>query len=167
MKCYACAEKMKPKKGSYHYTESGLDNVYLDNVTIESCKCGEESVVIPKIDELHAVIANLLLHKKTPLLGKEVRYLRKEMGLSGVDLGKLLGVSNVSISRWENGEESVGPQSERLVRVIYVQLMQERCKSVFPGVLPLLEEIKPKAGRKELNLNIKMPIKRHKEALAC
>ena len=42
MKCYACAEKMKPKKGSYHYTESGLDNVYLDNVTIECAISGRK-----------------------------------------------------------------------------------------------------------------------------
>jgi hypothetical protein len=38
---------------------------------------------------------------------------------------------------------------------------------VFPGVLPLLEEIKLKAGKKEINLTIKMPIKRQKAALAC
>lgn len=171
MKCYSCGSKMISSKETYNYSESGIPYLYLANVEVRKCtKCNEKAVVLPRIDELHGVIANMLLCKKVPLTGKEVRFLRKEMDLIGTALANLLGVTPVTVSRWENEKEPISATSDRLVRVIYVQLMQERCKSVFPGILPILEaiELKPKSKRAE-KLTIKMPLKKHSgcDSLVC
>jgi len=41
MKCSLCNDPLKEAKELYHYTESGLDNVYLCGIDIFKCeKCG-------------------------------------------------------------------------------------------------------------------------------
>ena len=64
------------KKG-YHYTESGLTNVWLANgYTVRKTKYGE-GVSIQDADGLHRALARVLSNKAR-LTGTEVRFLRKE-----------------------------------------------------------------------------------------
>lgn len=119
MKCPSCAREMKSKIRDYEYRESGLNNVVLKSVTIHECpNCGEVLPEIPNVKQVHRWIAEYLVRKQSPLTGEEFRFLRKHMGMSANDLARVLGVTSVTISRWENNKENVGPQSDRLLRVV-------------------------------------------------
>ena len=63
--CDRCGEALHDRtavKGPYQYKLSGLSNVFLIGITVRHCTgCGRESPVIPKLGQLHEVIAKVLL----------------------------------------------------------------------------------------------------------
>jgi len=106
------------KKG-YHYTESGLTNVWLINgYTIRKTRHGE-GVSIHDIEGLHRALARALANKAR-LTGTEVRFLRKEMLLSQRGLGELLGVTEQSVALWER-KGRLPRTADRLLRLIYLE----------------------------------------------
>ncbi len=116
-KCPACGRRMRRTiRDHYPYVESGLTNVRLNGVPVYGCPCGEELVELPRVHTLHTVIAQKLVTKPAPLSGPELRFVRKFVGLKAVDLAKDLGVSPVTVSRWENEEESIGKTNDQLFR---------------------------------------------------
>ena len=119
MRCHACNSEMTCQFGEYHYVESGLDNVYLTDVEIWSCPCGEEVVGIPKVPALHTLIAQDILGKRSPLAPEEIRFLRKNLAMPAKDLADLVGVDPATVSRWEHGKQVPNSATDRLVRVIY------------------------------------------------
>lgn len=119
MRCPSCNAELTPKLGDHHYTESGLDNVYLHRVEIFECTCGELVVSIPNLPALHDLIARNLLSKKSLLSGKEIRFLRKNLGLTALALAKVLGVNNATVSRWEHDEHPIQEPTDRLLRLVY------------------------------------------------
>lgn len=106
-------------KNGYHYTESGLTNVWLANgYTIRKTKYGE-GVSIHAVDGLHRAVAQALANKPR-LTGAEVRFLRKEMGLSQRGLGELLGVTDQAVALWER-KGRLPKTADRLLRLIYIE----------------------------------------------
>jgi len=106
-------------KIGYRYTESGLTNVWLANgYTTRKTKYGE-GVSIHDVDGLHRALARALSNKPR-LTGTEVRFLRKEMGLSQRGLGELLGVTDQAVSLWER-KGQLPKTADRLLRLIYVE----------------------------------------------
>jgi putative transcriptional regulator len=133
---------MRVAHSTLPYPESGLDNVHLVNVPVWRCSNGHEEFEIPAPEELHAVLAEAILEKPRPLVGSEVRFLRKQLGLSSKDFASYLGVNPVSLSRIENAARSVTSTVDRLVRFLYVQLLAAR--DVHPcsrNMLPILESL--------------------------
>jgi putative zinc finger/helix-turn-helix YgiT family protein len=121
MSCVQCAGKVTTKRENFRYTASGLPNVTLMGVEVRRCsKCGDHEVVIPRIEELHRVLAGAIVRRASRLAGSELRFLRKYLGYSGVDFAKLIGVSPETVSRWENGRERIGSSTEKLVRMLVV-----------------------------------------------
>ena len=118
MKCPSCGKEMRATKRDYRYEEAGLKNVVLRDTTVYECGCGEVLPELPQVNHLHQRIAEDLIGKQSPLTGEEFRFLRKAMGVSAKDLARLLGVTTVTISRWENNKEKVGAQSDRLLRCL-------------------------------------------------
>jgi DNA-binding transcriptional regulator YiaG len=69
--------------------------------------------------ELHFLIALELIKKKSLLSNREIRFLRKNMGLTGKVLSKYIGVDNATLSRWENNAQTIDKSHDRLLRLIY------------------------------------------------
>src|SRR5437016_11253514 len=86
------------KEGTmYHYTESGLGNVWLKNGYVMKNTPYGEGVSIQDVEGLHKLIGTIIA-KRPKLTGKELRFLRKEMEMSQRALGELLGTSEQNIS---------------------------------------------------------------------
>lgn len=124
MKCYTCDVEMVERKTTddapYHYVLSGLENVYLAGIVVRWCpKCKGESPVIPRIAELHRLIADTLIRQPTLLSGPEVRFLRKHVGFPAKEFAALLGVTPEHLSRVETGAiKTLGAQADSLARAL-------------------------------------------------
>jgi putative zinc finger/helix-turn-helix YgiT family protein len=118
MKCPQCRYETVPKAANHRYTESGLSNVVLVGVEVRHCpNCGEDVVSIPRIEDLHRVVAMTLIRHPGRLAPSEIRFLRKWLGWSGVDFAKHMGVAPETVSRWENSDKPMGGTAERLLRL--------------------------------------------------
>jgi DNA-binding transcriptional regulator YiaG len=110
----------------YQYTESGLDNIWLGNGFDYVDGPGGRHVIIKNIDGLHEAIGKMLVGSKKNLSGKEFRFLRHEMLMSQASLGKLLGVSEQAIHRWEKGKTGQVPKpAEALIRFLYSEYIKD------------------------------------------
>jgi putative zinc finger/helix-turn-helix YgiT family protein len=119
MKCENCGAQMKSGRENYRYSECGLDTVTLANVEVRRCSaCGEYEVDIPRMEELHRVIAQGVASKNARLTPQEVRFLRKYLGFSGVDFAATLDVTPETVSRWETGKKQMSPVAERALRLM-------------------------------------------------
>lgn len=136
MICSKCKIKMRKIKTDYNYTESGLENVILKGIIAFKCpRCRGINPIISKIKEVHKTIAQQLLIKGSLLTGKEIAYLRKEMKIKAKDLAEIIGVTKVTVSRWENEKEQISPACDRLIRSLYDnKLFKQACEIVRPGI---------------------------------
>jgi len=92
-------------KQPYHYTECGLDNVYLfSGYDIELDPEYGETVSVKDAAALHVAIGIALCQTKKTLSGAELRFLRKEMELTQSRLAGLIGSTAQSVARWEKSE---------------------------------------------------------------
>jgi putative zinc finger/helix-turn-helix YgiT family protein len=146
--CSNCGEQTHVARGIYRFRESGLGNVFLVNIDMIRCsQCGNEDPVIPHLNELMSVLALAVIRKPCPLNGNEVRFLRKYLKMTGEQFGQVLGVGKHHVSKWENGADPVGPQSDRLIRAVAVvlghnlQSHQEQIGRVFADIDPTVREI--------------------------
>jgi transcriptional regulator with XRE-family HTH domain len=96
-----------------------LPGVLLRGVDVYRCpKCGDYEVAIPRIDELHEVLARAILAKRTTLVRQERRFLRNFIGWTAEELALRMGVSPEAVDAWERGGGESGPVAERLLRVL-------------------------------------------------
>jgi len=124
MKCGHCKNETTVERRRYHYTECGLDNIYLEDIEVRVCPvCGTESPRIPSITRLHDAIGRAIASQNVPLSGQEVRYLRKHLGLKAYEWAEYLRIDATTLSRWENGEQQIGTQSEALIRLLYFWML--------------------------------------------
>ncbi|GAB3487635.1 hypothetical protein GCM10027399_01620 [Curvibacter fontanus] len=83
----------------YHYTQCGLDNVWLENGYKGKKTAYGQAVAVEDADGLHQALE--LVAKQGRLNGKELKFLHVAMGLSQGRLGKLLGATEQSVSLCE------------------------------------------------------------------
>ncbi|OFZ81393.1 MAG: hypothetical protein A2583_05830 [Bdellovibrionales bacterium RIFOXYD1_FULL_53_11] len=122
MECFECEypEPFSGRHSVHKYKETGLDNITLVGVEEFKCpKCGAVYFDIPKIKQLNALIADMIMKKGQVLSGAELRYLRKQMGYSTNLFGRLIAYDPKSLSRIENGHQKVTSTFDRLVRMAY------------------------------------------------
>lgn len=112
----------------YHYTESGLRNVWLVNgFTVTKTNYGK-GVSFENVEGLHRSIGKWLCSNSPRLKGPEVRFLRQEMELSQAGLAKLLGNNSQSVALWEKSRGQVPKWADRLLRALYREHMGENVK---------------------------------------
>lgn len=108
---------------SYHYTESGLRNLWLaSGFEIIETRYGA-GVSIHDVAGLHRAIGQAIA-KKARITGAEIRFLRKEMDLSQRALGQLLGTADQAIAKWEKTGR-VPKTADRMIRLIYLEHLGE------------------------------------------
>lgn len=103
----------------YHYTESGLSNVWLCNGFVEHKTPYGNGVSIEKLDTLHHAISLFLVNKDSRLNGEEFRFLRKELDLSQGRLGSLLGCEDQTIANWEKENTPLPQIADATIRMMY------------------------------------------------
>ena len=134
-KCFFCGCPMTTSRENHRFVESGLQNVVLEDVEIERCaSCGEESLVLPRMEELLRVLARAVATRPERLKPEEIRLLRKHLDWSGVELAANLGVTKETVSRWENGAKPMSPPAERLLRLCVLARQPVRDPSILRGL---------------------------------
>ncbi len=104
----------------YHYTESGLDNVWLENGYKEKKTPYGMAVAIDDADGLHEVLALEIANKQGRMTGKELRFLRVLLSLSQQGIAKMVGTTDQSMSLWER-KGNVPISADALVRLLVLE----------------------------------------------
>jgi DNA-binding transcriptional regulator YiaG len=102
----------------YHYAESGLNNVWLQNGFNSVDTLYGKGVTIDNVAGLHRAIALRLLKTKPHWSGAEFRFIRKELDMSQKTLAGWFGNDVQSIARWEK-RGRVPKMADRLLRMLY------------------------------------------------
>lgn len=141
IQCSNCGKKANAVRGSYCFIESGLSWVVLQGIELIQCEeCGNEDPVIPRINDLMRALVIAIIAKPYRLTGEEVRFLRKYLRKTAAEVAQLLHVDKTTISKWENEEDPIGEQSDRLLRVITLALgddlktKMEEMIAMFPRI---------------------------------
>lgn len=100
----------------YHFTECGLDNVYLLNGFRYDDTPQGRVVKIDDLDGLLRAIVEHLVFEKRTLKGREIRFLRTELNLSQRMLGTLLDVDEQTVARWEKGKTKIDGAAAKMIR---------------------------------------------------
>jgi len=130
-------------KDRYHYTESGLDNVFLESGY--EYVDGGKSVAIHDVDGLQRAIGRWLVSQSRRLTAKEFRFLRSELLLSQASLAKILGLKELTVGRWERGDTEIPLTAEAVVRVMFRDSLgdtgQKHIKKLLEEIADLDDEV--------------------------
>jgi putative transcriptional regulator len=125
----------------YHYKESGLDNVWLENGYRPHKTPYGKGISIQNTEGLHKVIGQGLVSAHRPLVGAELRFLRLEIETSQRDLAALLGTTEQTLRLWEKKRDKTIPgSSDRLLRALYSDFMG--CNPSMRRMLKRLADIR-------------------------
>lgn len=83
-------------------------------------------VAIPDSEEMAAAVALSLCFMPIRLLGAEVRFIRRVLGMTGQELAAAVEMDSATLSRWENGKQDVGGWADKAVRMAAVLKLQDR-----------------------------------------
>ena len=141
IQCSNCGAATRVVRGIYELKEVGLKNVVLQGIEIAKCpKCKNEDPIVPNMNGLMRALALAVIEKPYRLTGEEVRFLRKYLRLTGEEFSRLIHVDKSTLSKWENNEDPVGDQSDRLIRLVALGLGEglreesERVIKTFPQI---------------------------------
>lgn len=118
----------------YHYTESGLRNVYLQNGYTETETPYGKAIQVQDLEGLHRAIAEGLIQQPF-LSGREFRFLRGELGMTQREIGEYLGVSAQSVALWEKTPR-VARKADQMIRAIYQNVPARQIRDVLDDVAP-------------------------------
>lgn len=103
--CPSCGSTMTVSHENLRYEECGLPYVFLKNIYTERCdnaECGNLLRTIPKVAELHRLLALTLIKKTGRLEPLEITFLRKSLGWSKADCARKMHVQRTQPTRWES-----------------------------------------------------------------
>lgn len=113
---------MNIKKGElFHYTGSGLDDVYLTSgFELHETPYGK-GFSIMNVEGLHKALGLDIVKNVARLNGSQVRFFRKELGLTQKALAELLGVVEDTIRNWETGRNEINKAADAFLRQYYTE----------------------------------------------
>lgn len=89
------------------------------------------------MNEFQLVVMNRLIRKPYRLTGKELKFMRKFFNMSPLEFGKNLGVSSITVTKWEKGQTKISPTQEIYIRMFLLSCLKNR------ELLEIFDEIKP------------------------
>ena len=138
---------------NYHYTESGLDSVWLeDGFALTNHPNYGELVSIEDVHGLHRAIGRWLIGQPRKLTGAEFRFLRVELDMSQRALGHFLGVTEQAVAKWEKARTKpvANTAAERLLRVLFSRYIGGNAE--FASVLDRLTQLDAELAEIEVHL---------------
>jgi len=117
--CHLCGEEAVRRTVLPEHLEDlgGVKVRIKDTVMHEVCDaCGDETTEIPDLAGLVKAVALARLLMPVRLSGKEIRFLRSALQMTGRAFAETLEVKPETVSRWENGENGAGAYVEKLLR---------------------------------------------------
>ncbi len=103
----------------FHFTWSGLPNVYMTGIEYEECSiCGRVAGIFPMLSGLLDTLTSMVVQKSSPLTPPEIKFLRKAARKKAADFAKIIGVSAEQVSRWENGHNPPEKSADKLIRLV-------------------------------------------------
>lgn len=108
---------------AYRYAESGLDNIIIEGVQFLADDNGEDCITIPNVNGLHKAIATAIVTRHASMSGRELRFLRTEMGMTQAELAEMLHRESLQVSRWERAESPLDANAETIVRLYAIQAL--------------------------------------------
>ena len=99
-------------------TDLGGMRVRLVNAAIrETCgACGEATIEVPDLDGLARAAAMVRALLPLRMTGKDVRFLRRALDMSGREFAEAMELTPETVSRWENGLRGLGGYTDKLLR---------------------------------------------------
>jgi DNA-binding transcriptional regulator YiaG len=111
---------------AYHYTESGLDNVWLENGYTKHETAYGVGVSIQDTEGLHRAIGQWIVSLPKPLNGAELRFLRLEMDTTQKNLAGILGADEQAVRRWEKARtKAMNGSADLLLRALYSEYVNK------------------------------------------
>jgi putative transcriptional regulator len=112
----------------YHYVASGLDNIYLLNgVTTQATAYGP-MITIENLNGLHNAIGLYIVEKPSLMTGPNFHFVRKQLDLTQVQLGRYLRVSDQTVANYEKGNTCLGPADPLLRGLYLVHVLPEQTR---------------------------------------
>ncbi len=68
---------------------------------------GPQELQVPAVEQLHALLVNMVIRKPAKLTGSEIRLLRKELGMSARAFAKCLGMTPEHLSLMETEKRQI------------------------------------------------------------
>lgn len=115
----------------YHFTECGLNYVYLANGYNITHEDGEEFVSFDDLDMIQFSIADHICKQTIRMSGQQVKFIRKELDLSQSKFGEILFCDRQTVARWEKGEVALPKLPEAMIRALYLESVIDEDSSVF------------------------------------
>lgn len=146
------------------FTYEGLGfPIHLTNVPLVEVR--GEFILDINFNHLQKAVLLHLCHKKTPLTGNEVKFIRKYFSLTKTAFGQLFGYSHSAVLKWENQEDSIArmaPTTEIYLRLHILEFLKgnaRKFKELYDEIrIPQLAEYLKKPKKYEyipLSINAK------------
>ena len=122
---------LRQRRAEYEDVVLDMPVMLVNAVDIFTCSsCGHEIPVTQNQEGLIAAVALCRILMPRKVRGREIRLLRKAMGLKGVELAKKLAIKPETLSRWETGAEVIGAQAERNLRLLVAVMLQPKAPAI-------------------------------------
>jgi putative transcriptional regulator len=121
-----CRYREEVDREPFHFNISGLDNIYLlSGYELHATQHGP-GVSFTDTDGLSRALGRYLANQRRRLTGKEWLFLRIEMDVSQVELGRLLHISDQQVARWEKEICEISGPADVLFRCMYLQHLGDK-----------------------------------------
>ncbi len=112
-----------------------------------------EWVIDINLNALQLFVFKGLIHKPSPLTGKEMRFMRKLMDLTTEEFGKRLGVTHAAVVKWEKEQAKMSLVQDVYIRMLFMGMLKDKeINSIFKEINPeTLAEAKE--SKKPLSVN--------------
>jgi YgiT-type zinc finger domain-containing protein len=121
IRCSNCSGSLRKGRTRDHDVGPlfGLDEVLLDRAPALVCdSCGHVALEGDVIEAARTELAKFLVRERTVLSPREVRFLRETIGMTQAQLAERLDIIRGTVTRWEAGEDDLGPIQSFAVRTL-------------------------------------------------